>query len=75
MKKSNKNLSWTPFTDNLKQEYAIVDNELLKSIDELDLFSKAHLCGLKKSKGFSLRQVMFSIMIWPLLTVTSLNFF
>ena len=75
MKKSNRNLSWTPFTDNLKQEYAIVDNELLKSIDELDLFSKAHLYGLKKSKGFSLRQVMFSIVIWPLLTVTSLNFF
>jgi hypothetical protein len=75
MKKSNKNLSWTPFTDNLKQEHAIVDNELLKSIDELDLFSKAHLYGLKKSKGFSLRQVMFSVVVWPLLTVTSLHFF
>jgi len=75
MKKSNRNVSWTPFTDNLKQEYAIVDNELLKSIDELDIFSKAHLYGLKKTKGFSLRQVMFSIMIWPLLTVTSLHFF
>jgi hypothetical protein len=75
MKKSNKNLSWTPFTDNLKQEHAIVDNELLKSIDELDLFSKAHLYGLKKSKGYSLRQVMFSVVVWPLLTVTSLHFF
>ncbi len=75
MKKSHKIVSWTPFTDNLKQEYAIVDNELLKSIDELDLFSKAHLYGLKKSKGFSLRQVMFSVVIWPLLTVTSLHFF
>lgn len=75
MKKSNKAVSWTPFTDNLKQEYAIVDNELLKSMAELDLFSKAHLYGLKKTKGFSLRQVMFSVLIWPLLTVTSLHFF
>jgi hypothetical protein len=75
MKKSNINLSWTPFTDKLKQEHVIVDNELLKSIDELDLFSKAHLYGQKKSNGFSLRQVMFSVVVWPLLTVTSLHFF
>ncbi len=75
MKKLTGNISWTPFTDNLKQEYAIVDNELLKSIEELDLFSKAHLYGLKKEKGFSLKQVMFSILVWPLLSVTSLHFF
>jgi hypothetical protein len=52
MKRSQKNVSWTPFADNLKQEHAIVDNELLKSINELGVFSKAHLYGLKKIKGF-----------------------
>lgn len=40
MKKSNKNLSLTPLTDNLKKEYAIVDNELEKSIEDLELFRK-----------------------------------
>lgn len=75
MEKSNRSLSWTPFTDNLKEEHAIVDNELLKSIEELGLFSKAHLFGLKKSKGFSLRQVLFSVLVWPLLSVNSLHFF
>ncbi len=73
--KSSKNISWTPFTDNLKKEYDIVDNELMKSIEDLGLFSKAHYFGIKKEKGFSLNQVMFSILIWPLLTVTSLHFF
>ena len=75
MKKANRNVSWTPFTDNLKKEYTIVDNELEKSLDELGLFSKAHLFGLIKTKGFVLKQVMFSILIWPLLSVTSLHFF
>ncbi len=75
MKKPNGNLSCTPFTDNLKNEFSIVDNELEKSLKELDLFSKAHLFGLCKKKGFPLKQTMFSILIWPLLTVTSLNFF
>lgn len=75
MKKTPKKISFTPFTENLKQEFAIVDNELLKSIEELNLFSKAKLYGLEKSKGFSLKEVMFSIIVWPLLAVSSLHFF
>ena len=75
MKISKKKLSWTPYTDNLKNDYAIVDNEVMKSIDDLGLFSKAHLFGLNKKKGFLLKEVMFTILIWPLLTVTSLHFF
>ncbi len=70
-----KNLSWTPFTDNLMKACSIVDNELEKSIEALNLFSKAHLFGLSKKKGFSLQQVLFSTLIWPLLNVNSLNFF
>lgn len=75
MKTSKKKLSWTPFTDSLKKEYTIVDNERTTSISDLGLFSKTYLFGLNKSKGFGLNQVMFSILIWPLLTVTSLHFF
>ncbi len=75
MKKEKRNVSWTPYTDNLKKEYNIVDNELEKSLDELGLFSKAHLFGLVKSKGFGLKKVMFSVLIWPLLSVRSLHFF
>ena len=62
-----KHLSWTPYTDNLMKACSIVDNELEMSIDSLGLFSKAHLFGLTKKKGFSLQQVLFSILIWPLL--------
>ena len=75
MKKRNRNLSWTPFTDNLKDGDAIVDNELEKSIQELELFSKAKVFGFTKSKGFSMNQTLFSLLIWPLLTVSSLHFF
>jgi len=75
MKTSKKNISLTPFTDNLKKEWTIVDNELTKCIHELGLFSKAHLFGLSKMRGFALKQVVFSILIWPLLTISSLRFF
>ncbi len=75
MKNKNRNISCTPFTDNLKREYNLVDNELEKSLEELGLFSKAHLFGLVKSKGYALKKVMFSILIWPLLSVGSLHFF
>ena len=54
---------------------SLVDNELEKSIEALNLFSKAHLFGLSKKKGFSLPQVLFSVLIWPLLGVHSLHFF
>gem|GEM_PF-5385063 len=61
MKKSNRNLSWTSYTDNLKDEITTVDNELEKSIVELGLFSQAHTFGLRKSKGVCLKQTLFSM--------------
>ncbi len=75
MEKRNKTVSWTPFTDNLKETSAIVDNEMENALKELALFRKVHLFGLVRKRGFKLRQVLFSVLIWPLLTVTSLNFF
>ena len=48
MKISKKQLSWTPYTDNLKNDYAIVDNQIMKSIDERGLFSKAGIIYLVK---------------------------
>lgn len=75
MKKQNKNVSWTPFTDNLKETSAIVDNEMENSLKELNLFKSAHLFGLLKRRGFGLRQVIFSVLIWPLLSSGSLRFF
>ena len=75
MKTAKRNVTWTPFTDNLKNQYTIVDNELEKSLYELGIFSKAHIFNLVKTKGFLLQHVMFSILIWPLLSVTSLHFF
>lgn len=70
-----KHQSWTPYTDNLMKDCVIVDNELENSIKSLNLFSKAHRFGLTKKKGFSLPQVLFSTLIWPLLSVNSLSFF
>lgn len=53
----------------------IVDNELEKSVMELGLFNGVNKFGLIKSKGYSVRQVLFSLFIWPLLTMSSLHFF
>lgn len=75
MKKAKRNVSWTPFSDNLKKEYTIVDNQLEQTLDDLGVFSKAYLFNLVKAKGFPLKHVMFSVLIWPLLSVSSLHFF
>ncbi len=75
MEKQNRNVSWTPFTDNLKETSAIVDNEIENGLKELGLLNKAHLFGLVKRRGFGLCRVMFAVLIWPLLSAASLNFF
>ncbi len=68
MKQTNRNVSFTPHIDSLKNECAIVDNELEKSLADLGLFSRVHLFGLAKTKGFPLKHLMFSLLIWPLLS-------
>ena len=75
MENKNRSLSWTPFSDNLKNDLVIVDNELEKSVMELGIFQNVARFGLVKTKGSSLRQVLFSLFIWPLLTMSSLSFF
>lgn len=75
MKKQNRSVSLTPFTDNLKETSAIVDNELENGLKDLGLFEKAHLFGLAKKRGFGIRPILFSILIWPLLSLNSLGFF
>jgi hypothetical protein len=75
MKKQNKHISWTPYTDNLKEMIMAVDTEIERSIEDLGLFKYSHLYGLKKLKGVCLKQTLFSILIWPLLSVPSLSFF
>lgn len=75
MKVSKKKFSTTPLTDNLKEEYALVDTELETAIKQLKLFAKSHLYGLAKKRGVPLVNVMFSILIWPLLSIRSLHFF
>jgi hypothetical protein len=75
MNTSKKKFSTTPLTDNLKEEYALVDTELETAIRQLNLFAKRHLFGLTKKRGVPIVNVMFSILIWPLLSIRSLNFF
>lgn len=75
MDNKNRKVSWTPFSDNLEETRVIVDNELEKSITDLGLFQGAGLFGLVKSKGFCIKNVLFSLFIWPLLAAPSLNFF
>jgi len=75
MKRTNQNIGWTPNSDDLKNEITSVDNEIEQSIGDLGLFSRAHAFGLRKAKGVSLKQILVSILIWPLLSVSSLSFF
>lgn len=61
--------------DNLSEANVLIDNELDLATQSLFFFSKTHCFGLVKNRGYPIQQVLFSLLIWPLLGVTSLNFF
>ena len=75
MKKQPCKVSSTPLMDNISGADRLIDNELDLATQYLSFFSKTHCFGLVKNRGYPIRQVLFSVLIWPLLGVPSLHFF
>ena len=75
MKKQPCKVSSTPLMDNISVADRLIDNELDLTTQYLSFFSKTHCFGLVKNRGYPIRQVLFSVLIWPLLGVPSLHFF
>ena len=75
IKKQPCKVSSTPLMENISGADRLIDNELDLATQYLSFFSKTHCFGLVKNRGYPIRQVLFSLLIWPLLGVPSLHFF
>lgn len=62
-----KGISTTPIGDSLSDAGTYADNELQDALEDLNFFSKVKKCGISKRSGAPIAQVMFAILIWPLL--------
>lgn len=65
-------LETTPITAELKQDYTFADNLLQDSIETLKLPQRMRRMGIGKRSGDGAAQVMFTLLVWPLLAVKSI---
>ncbi len=76
MKKSVKKLlKAKPVTDFLGNPHILVDNELECAFKQILFRQILHRTGFKKRSGDCLISVMYSLLIWPLLSVQSISNF
>jgi len=62
----------TPISDSLSGPSTFVDNELVDALEKISIVSKL---GLSKRSGCALPQIVFALLIWPLLRTKSLACF
>jgi len=76
MKNIISGITLTPITDNLKQDYIFIDNEIQASLDRIKFFKilKKH-SRIKKRHGYSLESVIYTLIIWAFLKKSSLKTF
>jgi len=76
MKNNVSNITLTHITDNLKQDYIFVDNEIQTSLEKIKFFRifKKH-SGIKKCHGYSVESIIYTLIIWTLLKKSSLKAF
>ena len=67
--------SLTPVIDALSKEFVYVDNELQDAINQVHLFSIFSRIGISKRSGEAIPQIVFAILVWPLLPVKSIAAF
>ena len=65
----------TPISDALSKDYMYVDNELQDAIKQVKLFSIFSRVGISKRSGDSIPQIIFAVLVWPLLPVKSIAAF
>jgi len=68
-------LETTPITARLKQDYTFADNLLQDSVSKLKLLQRMRRMGIGKRSGDGVAQVMFTLLVWPLLAVKSIYCF
>lgn len=65
----------TPLSDALSEENVFVDNEMQDSLNNVSLISRLTRAGVRKRSGESVLNILYCLLIWPLLGKTSLSAF
>jgi hypothetical protein len=66
----------TPITDNLKQDYLYVDNEIQSSLKRLNFFKHfKRQSNISKRHGYTIESVVFTLIIWAFLKKSSIKTF
>mgnify|MGYP003975608889 CR=1 FL=1 len=75
MQNAQRKISYTPITDSLSEEGVLIDNEFDIACQSLRVFSKLNQFGFQKRHGYYMKQILFIVLIWPLLRSSSLYFY
>jgi hypothetical protein len=64
-------LEATPISTELERDYTFADNLLQESVHKLKLPHRIRRLGIAKRSGDNAVQVLFTLLVWPLLSVKS----
>jgi len=65
----------TPLSDEMKNDNVFIDNEMQDALTNVTLISRLLKAGVNKRSGESIQNIIYCLLIWPLLKKASLNAF
>lgn len=65
----------TPLSDEINKENVFIDNEMQDALTNVTLISRLLKAGINKRSGESVQNIIYCLLIWPLLKKASLNAF
>jgi len=65
----------TPLSDEIKKDNVFIDNEMQDALTNVTLISRLLKAGINKRSGESIQNIIYCLLIWPLLKKASLNAF
>ena len=65
----------TPLSDEMEKEHVFIDNDMQDALTNVTLISRLLKAGINKRSGESVQNIVYCLLIWPLLKKASLNAF
>ena len=65
----------TPLSDEIEKENIFIDNEMQDGLTNVTLISRLLKAGINKRSGESIQNIVYCLLIWPLLKKASLHAF
>lgn len=65
----------TPLSDEIEKDNTFIDNKMQDGLTNVTLISRLRKAGINKRSGESVQNIVYCLLIWPLLKKASLNAF